>query len=64
MKKLKAALAALAAAICLAVPAFADIVVEPVPSAGENLLLGLGLAVVAVVAAVLIAAFVRRKRQK
>ena len=63
MKKLKAALAALAAAICLAVPAFADIVVEPEP-AGENLLLVLGLAVVAVVAAVLIAAFVRRQRQK
>ena len=56
MKKLKAALAALAAAICLAVPAFADIVVEPEPTAGENLLLVLGLAVVAVVAAVLIAA--------
>mgnify|MGYP003242606231 CR=1 FL=1 len=48
MKKLKAALAALAAAICLAVPAFADIVVEPEPTA----------------AAVLIAAFVRRQRQK
>ena len=64
MKKLEAALAALAAAICLAVPAFADIVVEPGPTAGENLLLVLGLAVVAVVAAVLIAAFVRRQRQK
>ena len=64
MKKLKAALAALAAAICLAVPAFADIVVEPEPTAGENLLLVLGLAVVAVVAAVLIAAFVRRQREK
>ena len=36
MKKLKAALAALAAAICLAVPAFADIVVEPEPTAGET----------------------------
>ena len=64
MKKLKAALAALAAAICLAVPAFADRVVEPEPTAGENLLLVLGLAVVAVVVAVLIAAFVRRQRQK
>lgn len=63
MKKLKAALAALAAALCLAVPAFADIVVEPEPAAGDNLLLIIGLAVVAVVAAVLIAAFVRRKRK-
>lgn len=36
MKKLKAALAALAAAICLAVPAFADIVVEPEPTAGRT----------------------------
>lgn len=63
MKKLKAALAALAAALCLTAPAFADIVVEPEPTAGVNLLLILGLAAVAVVAAVLIAAFVRRKRK-
>lgn len=63
MKKLKTAFAALAAAICLAVPAFADVVVEPEPTAGSNLLLVLGLAVVAVVAAVLIAAFIRRKQK-
>ena len=63
MKKLKAALAALAAAICLAVPAFADIVVEPEPTAGENLLLVLGLAVVAVGSAVLFAAFTRREQK-
>ena len=72
MKKLKAALSAAAAALCLAVPAFADIRVrqalahavdwESTPGADAPLIVALVL--VAAVAVILVSAFIVRKKHR
>lgn len=63
MKKLKAVLLAACAALALAVPAFADVVVEPEPvSTGANAPLIATVVIVAVVAVILLAVFIKRRR--
>ena len=63
MKKLKTVLLAAFTALALAVPAFADIAIDPVPQpTGNNAPLIAALVLVAVVAVVLIAVFIKRKR--
>ena len=53
----------LIAALALAVPAFADVVVEPEPvSTGANAPLIAALVIVAVVAVILLAVFIKRRR--
>lgn len=64
MKKLKAILSAAAAALCLAVPAFADIAVDPEPTTGTNAPLIVALVLVAAVAVILVSAFVVRKKHR
>jgi hypothetical protein len=64
MKKLKAALSAALAALCLAVPAFADIAVEPEPTPGAEAPLIVALVLVAAVTVILVSAFIVRKKHR
>lgn len=64
MKKLKAILAAAFTALCLAVPAFADIAIEPEPTPGADAPLIAAVVIVVAVAVILVSAFAVRKKRR
>ena len=64
MKKLEAILAAAFAALCMTIPALADIAVEPEPTTGSNAPLVAALVIVAAVAVILVSACVARRMRR